>query len=284
MTDHKLVWFSLRFVNRPSLAGYWKFNTSLLEIGDFWERLETLIQRTLVGAVTGNKWWESLKYRIRDFTIKYDQQFKLDRTKKAMCLEDRLSRVVKRGDSLGVDLAKREPSERYKGFVVRARLNRVSYEAVKCNAFEREEEIRRFPHRYIEFVKSPDGNALWSNCEMRDAFREYFPDRFARCPDFPVQEFRSYLANFPHLEEEEAASCKSLVTECEVHDALEQVGLNKSPGLDGLPNQVYLRMSHIFVPIQTDLFNHWFAHGAIPGSINKGMITLLKATGMFGRT
>ena len=60
---------SLRLVNRPSLASYWKFNISLLEIQDFQERLETLIQRALVGAVTGNKWWRSHKYRISDFVI-----------------------------------------------------------------------------------------------------------------------------------------------------------------------------------------------------------------------
>ena len=57
---------------------------------------------------------------------------------------------------------------------------------------------------------------------------------------------------------------------------LKQVGLNKSPGLDGLPYLVYLRMSHMFVPILTDVFNRWFAQGAIPGSITKGVITLLK--------
>ena len=34
-TDHKLVSVSLRLADRPSLAGYWKFNTSLLEIRDF---------------------------------------------------------------------------------------------------------------------------------------------------------------------------------------------------------------------------------------------------------
>ena len=63
-TDHKLVSVSLRLANRPSLAGYWKFNTSLLEIRDFRDRLESLIQRALVGAVTGNRWWASLKHRI----------------------------------------------------------------------------------------------------------------------------------------------------------------------------------------------------------------------------
>ena len=52
-TDHKLIRVSLRLANRPSLAGYWKFNTSLLEIRDFRDGLESLIQRVLVGAVTG---------------------------------------------------------------------------------------------------------------------------------------------------------------------------------------------------------------------------------------
>ena len=68
-TDHELVRVSLLLANRPSLAGYLKFNTSLLEIGDFRDRLESLIQWALVGAVTGNRWWVSLKYRIRDFPM-----------------------------------------------------------------------------------------------------------------------------------------------------------------------------------------------------------------------
>ena len=125
-TDHKHVKASLQLANRHSLVGYWKFNTSLLEIGNFRLRLETLIQRALVGTVTGNKWWRSLKYRIRDFAINYGRQLTLDRSKKAKSLEDRLSRLVEREDSLDVDLAKydleREVSERYKGFVVRTRL------------------------------------------------------------------------------------------------------------------------------------------------------------------
>ena len=57
---------------------------------------------------------------------------------------------------------------------------------------------------------------------------------------------------------------------------LKLVGFNKSPGLDGLPYEVYLRLSHMFVPILTDMFTYWFAQGTIPGSVTKGVITLLK--------
>ena len=144
----------------------------------------------------------------------------------------------------------------------------------------RKEELCRYTDGYIEFVKFPDGYMLRSNRKMRKAFWVHFRDRFACCPDIPVQEVRNYLADFPHLKAAEA-SCEGLVTECEIRNALKQVGLNKSSGLDGLPYKVYLSMSHMFVPILTDVFNHWFAQGAIPGSIIRGVITLLKKGGRY---
>ena len=150
---------------------------------------------------------------------------------------------------------------------------------MKLNATAREEEVRRFPDHYIDSVKTLDGRLLWSSCEMCDAFSAHFRDHFAGCLDLPLQEFCSYLADFPRLGVADAASCEGVVTECEVHDTLKQVALNKLPGLDGLPYEVYLRMLHMFVPILTDMFNHWFAQGAIPGSVTKGVIILLKKGG-----
>ena len=106
---------------------------------------------------------------------------------------------------------------------------------MKSNVIASEKEVRRFPDWYIDSVKSPDGHVLRASREMRDAFRAHFRDRLARCPDLPLQEFRSYLADFSRLEAAEAASCEDVITEYEVRDVLKQVGLTKSPGLDGLP-------------------------------------------------
>ena len=102
----------------------------------------------------------------------------------------------------------RESSEGYKGHVVRSRLKRVLNETVKSNPTARE-EVRRFPDRYIDSVKNPDGRLLRSSREMSDAFRAHFCDHLARCTDLLLLEFRSYLA----------ASCEGVVTECEVRDA-----------------------------------------------------------------
>ena len=117
---------------------------------------------------------------------------------------------------------------------------------MKSNTTLREEEVRSFPERYIDSVKSQDERVLRSNRKICDAFRAHFRDRFARCPDLPLQEFHSYVADFPGLRAAEAASCEGVITECEVRDTLKQVGLNKSPGLDGLPYKVYLRLPHMF--------------------------------------
>ena len=109
------------------------------------------------------------------------------------------------------------------------------------------------------------------NREIRKAFQVHFCDCFARLLDIPLQEFRTYLADFSSL-----LKITGLVTKREVRDALKQVGFNKSPVFDGLAYEVYLRMSHTFVPILTDVFNRWFAQGAISTSITTEVITLLK--------
>ena len=86
----------------------------------------------------------------------------------------------------------------------------------------------------------------------------------------PVQGFCSYLADFFRLQEGEEARVWLLNAKSV------RCWSNKSLGLDSLPHEVYLRLPYMFVPILTDMFNHWFAQRAIPGSVIKGVITLLK--------
>ena len=84
-TDHKLVRVSLRLANRPSLAGYWKFNTSLLEIRDFRDRLESLIQRALVGAVTGIGGGLLSNIGLETFLPQRGEKKKIDRNLRRIC-------------------------------------------------------------------------------------------------------------------------------------------------------------------------------------------------------
>ena len=137
-------------------------------------------------------------------------------------LDDRISWVLERGDSLAIDQARwyleYKASEHHKGFVVKSRLKRVLNKAMKCNVFMCEEEVQRFPHWYIEIVKTLDRHVLQSNHEMHRAFQAHLHDFFVCFLDLLVQELHSYLANLTYLGQAEVASCKGLVIECKVHD------------------------------------------------------------------
>ena len=114
-----------------------------------------------------------------------------------------------------------------------------------------------------------------SNRKIRDAFRMHSRDRFTRLPDLLVEQFSRYLANFPRLQSTEEASYEGKVTEYKISDVLKLVSLNKTQRHKCLPYEIYLRLSHMFMLILMDVFNHWFAKGAILGNATKGVITLL---------
>ena len=121
---------------------------------------------------------------------------------------------------------------------------------------------------------------LRANREIRDAFRAHCRDRFASCPDLPLQKFRSYLADFPRLAAAESACCEGVIIECEVRDALKHVGTNMCGSTLCWVVETQQRvLPHIFVPILTDMINNWLAQGAIPGSVTKSVVTLLKKGG-----
>ena len=55
-----------------------------------------------------------------------------------------------------------------------------------------------------------------------------------RLPAALISLFSSFVTILPT----EVAGCEGVITECEVRDALKQVGLNKLPGVDGLTYEV----------------------------------------------
>ena len=99
---------------------------------------------------------------------------------------------------------------------------------------------------------------------------------FTREPGLSSAQFDTYLAEFPRLSATEAAGCEGRIKEEEIRDALKSVGLDKSPGIDGLPYEVFLRLSHMFVPLLATIYNNWMRQGTIPRRFTRGIVKLLR--------
>ena len=279
--DHRFVYFKIR-LDRPKvrMSGYWKFNASLLEDKNFQDRLAILIQRELTGAILGNHFWSHLKDSIRSFAADYSRRLTIDRLTAQKTLQSKIDRAVLAGDSIATNIAKAElaatNNNRYQALVVRARLKRMSGEATTMAQELRAEEMRFASDRHITSVTSPDGQRRTTNEGICSVFRDYYQDLFTREPGLSSSQFDTYLADFPRLTETEAAGCEGRITEDEVREALKTVGKNKTPGIDGLPYEVYLRLSHMFVPLLTAVYNNWMKQGSIPQRFTRGIVKLLR--------
>ena len=193
----------------------------------------------------GNRWWANLKDSIRSFAADYGRWLKSGRVAEQRSIKDKLDRAVLAGDSGQVNVAKAELAslqmKEYQALVVRARLKRISCEATNMAQELQTEELRHAADRQIASVTSPDGQRRTTNEAICREFRQYFLKLFTREPGLSSAQFDTYLADFPRLSATEAAGCEGRIKEEEeIREALKSVGLEKSPGIDGLPYEVYL--------------------------------------------
>ena len=103
-----------------------------------------------------------------------------------------------------------------------------------------------------------------------------FPEAFYQGAGLSSARFDTYLADFPHLSATEAARCEGCITEDEVRETLKLVRLDKSSEIYGLPYEVYLRLSHMFVPLLATIYNNWMRQSSIPRRFTRGIVKLLR--------
>ena len=228
----------------------------------------------------GNRWWANLKDSIRSFAADYSRRLKSARVAEQRSIKDKLDRAVLAGDSGQVNIAKAELAslqiKEYQALVVRARLKRMSCEATNMAQELWAEELRHATDRHIASVTSPEGQRRTTNKAICGEFRQYFLKLFTREPGLISAQFDTYLADFPRLSATEATGCEGCIKEEEIRDALKSVGLDKSPRIDSLPYEVYLRLSHMFVPLLATIYNNWMRQGTIPRRFTRGIVKLLR--------
>ena len=130
--------------------------------------------------------------------------------------------------------------------------------------------------RAEELRHATDRQRRTTNEAICREFRQYFLKLFTREPGLSSAQFDTYLADFPRLSATEAAGCEGRIKEEEIREALKSVGLDKSPRIDGLPYEVYLRLSHMFVPLLATIYDNWMRQGTIPRRFTRGIVKLLR--------
>ena len=83
----------------------------------------------------------------------------------------------------------------------------------------------------------------------------------------------------PKITEDMKNDCDKKITDTELLSVLKKFKKNKSPGIDGLTAEFYLQFWNSLKVKLLEVYEESFDSGALPESMNLGVITLLEKKG-----
>ena len=136
-TDQKPVTCAVKLerTNRRG-PGYWKLKASFPARKDFRDRVSALVKRELTGAIINNRWWLSLKRKIKTLATSFSREIAIENSRVEDELVSRLEETH-RGAIANDVLAARMALDhffdvKHEGCVVRARVRALKHEGTKA--------------------------------------------------------------------------------------------------------------------------------------------------------
>lgn len=293
-TDHSAIALKLESINgRGKGRGQWRLNTTFLK--------EELYVKTMIE--NKEKWneefknitdpslkWELIKYRIRQFSMKYGKEKARDMKNTEKELEEKLKQLEYDQDNIDEDMeveleekicelkAKLEEIAEYKtqGLILRSQAN-WHEKGEKSTKYFLQLESRNRIKKSVRKLQRADGTFTTCEKEILDMQAKFYEQLYsARCQK-TTEEKTEYINNVttPRLSNEERERCEGLLTMEECSATLKTFKPNKSPGNDGLPAEFYQKFWPLFGRAALNSFNYAYQHGKLSTSQRQATITLL---------
>ncbi|WP_347046857.1 hypothetical protein, partial [Escherichia coli] len=117
----------------------------------------------------------------------------------------------------------------------------------------------------IRSLRGQDGCMLSEPKQMCAEFQRHFADLYgARGGQEAEVNFTSYLDGMPRLSARDVEFCEMPITAKDIREALTSCTRERSPGLDGLPFELYIYMPDLFGELLRDVYCNWQQNGEYP--------------------
>ena len=287
LSDHRLfrAKISLRSVCRG--PGYFKLNTLLLEdegVSDYFENF----LRVLIPLEHGIfQEWEHFKSFTKTFFIKLGKLRSKDRNLRRKCLEDRIRNaldLLNTGNDNGniknyLKRLKHELELLNSFYIASCRLNTYYSDFVNDRAsLSTVKSLQRksWEQRHIFSIMDPQGNLVEDPGEVLNEFETQFRRLFeSQRIDVDLLNFFLSQEGLRRLDEAQKIILDEHITVDEVKKAIYSFQRNKTPGLDGIPIDFYLKYSNSVSIVLCRLYNYYLELSELNDSAYDGVITLI---------
>ena len=288
-SDHLCVCVSLELAPNIQVARpRWRLNVSLLEDTNRKEnfhRIWSYIQDRKSNYPNLIQWWESLaKPQTKRFFINQGKEEKKLKQGQLKYLERNLRNLyeIANNDNI-VDYEKiqqlRNEIDHHrntlaKGLRIRSRIqDAIHGEKISSYLISKQKEISQ--KKIITKIIDDKGNTLNSYAAIKKYCVKFYKMLYSRhdCDEDKQAFFLSFLQN--SLSDSDRNKLCSPITKFEIYNAAEDLALNKTPGIDGLPLEFYLENWEIISDDIEELYVAILQLGFLGESQRKGIITLI---------
>ena len=295
MSDHAPVFLSLTTLSQTPRSRRWRLNVSLLKDSVF---LEMIRNEILFFEETNNKrdstlatWWDTLKAYLRGRIISYASFRKKIANEKFNELEGELKKL---------ESSYSQTTDRCtlnKIIAIKYQLNKLYSKKAEYALFRTKQtywEMGERPSRLLAYrlrqqdsinfiagVRQTDGNISTSSKQINDTFRSFYNTLYTSHGDLDKQKLDNFFINLnlPQLSEEDKNFLEAPLTLEEIIQAIKNMQLNKSPGLDGFPVDFYRAFEDILGPLLLEVYNDACRKGTLPQSMHTAIISFIYKKG-----
>ena len=290
-SDHSAVSLILHDDNWKRGPGYWKFNESLLYDETYLATLTNNIKTWINSYSGGDKiaMWEYIKYKIREYTVRYSKDKNKNRKSKVKDLEETVKHLentyslTPNNENFNLlEDAKTELEKEYdyitEGSIVRSRARWYEKGEKNNKYFLSLEKINK-KKSTIKILKKNDDVILKNAHEIQNEIKAFYVNLYSK-REVDNRNVEYFLKEgLPQLLPDQKLICEGPLTQGEVFKVLNALPKNKSPGNDGLTKEFYIAFWPVIGDIVIDALNLGYIQGKFSNSQRQSVITLIDKPG-----
>ena len=293
-TDHSAIIISFNSLDEPRRGpSYWKFNASLIEDENYVSVIEQKILEWLeefIHVIDKRVLWDLIKYRIRQFTMKYSKEIAFKRKQDLLQIEA----SIKQGEETlisdpsasnleALEKLKNKYDSHFdyiaKGAIVRSRATWYE-QGEKSNKYFLGLESSRGKKSCIRRMFTSKGTLILNQKKIMAEIENFYSDLYASNDEEEVADptfFQTPGIPKLTLDMKSAWEGKLRVKEC--FDCLQSFENCKSPGEDGLTAEFYKTFWNSVGHLLVDLLNYSYDHGELSNTQKQAIIKLIEKKG-----
>lgn len=295
LSDHNPIILSYDLFPIRNKPTRWRFNTTLLQNEEYIAQLKLKLEEFIninVNSVSNPMFvWAAVKGFLRDNAISFCTHLKKIKEKQIKgleleChnLEQELNSNYSEQKDISLKLKQSELNDLIKQrveYLMHITKHKYYSEGSKPTRLLALTLKKQEKQMTISAVRDPHAGIVTTIPAINNTFKDFFSSLYtSECSPTPNQ-FDSFFQNIklPGLSTVDTEKLEAPITLEELFQAVKLTNMGRSPGIDGLPAELYLSLWEMLGPLWLDALNFALDEGSLLKDLNTALISVLPKPG-----